>query len=647
MRLTPALLGLAGLLLVGFGPGDGALVFEDDRPLPPLTWDDLAKGTEVQICNVGPEPVRSLRAAPAGFQFKVDGQAADEKRLIQATVPATLEAGVCTAVRLQAIGSRAPDAATYTGLLVVIGTGGGISRREIGIRVGDPSPAPSAAKNAVDTVSLTAVRHPFAWLNTLLGVEPSTIDLPFIGTPAGLKPDSVLGVLANGDNLAYVTIAGLARPGEGGVALLPVRIEQLRAVGTYAGKVDPAPSRDGKTAIALQAKVTHHWLWAALAIGASTALGYWALVWVRRGRVKRLLGERSARLERDYRAIRTAWPVDFTAQYPHFSGYQPPSEDAVKSYLRAFEAALGTYASGNWLFDAGSDAFKKLVQRLELGEGDIQALGRLGASLAPLETEAEQFEQFVNDDFPVTRPPVLLESVADLLKGSPLPVGGAPKVAAEVKEFVGLLQTWRKLAFQVKRYEVWAMRLTQAVNAGLIQISPADQELLQRARARVAEAREEMLDARDTPGLADLGSAEDLRRAYGFLAYLGGRYQLWERPQANKTKQESLADARLLCAGLPLPQVHLGALLAQAAGTVLGPLDLPQVDHAVRVLGDLVLVTVAVIVAIVAGLNQYYFGKTFGTVPDYLVVLFLGSAVGAVFKGVADVATQLRAPIKG
>ncbi len=645
MRTTSALLVLAALLLVGFGPGDGSLVFEDDRPLPPLTWEDLAKGTEVQICNVGSEPVRFLRATPAGFQFKVDGQAADEKRQIQATVPATLEAGACTAVRLQAIGDRAPDAATYTGLLVVTGAGGGVIRREISIRVGDPPPAPSAVRNAVDTISLTAVRHPFDWLNALLAVEPTTIDLPFIGSLAGLKPDALLGVLANGDDLAYVKVAGPARPGEGGVALLAVRIEQLRAVGTYAGKADPSPGRDGKNAITLQTKVTHHVVWAALAIGASTFLGYWALVWGRRGRMKRLLRERAKGLEDRYGPVRKAW-TDFTAQHPQFSGYQPPSQQAVRSELQEFERALDLYAGQNWLFDPGSDAFKKLVQRLDAGDSDIQALDRLGPSLVSLEAQAGQFAQFLNDQYPVSRPPVLLEAIAEVLKGNPLPVGGAPKVTAQVKEFVGLLQAWQTLAFQVKRYELWAIRLTQALGAGQIQMSPADQELLQRARARVAEAREEMLDAHDAPGLAELGSAEDLRRAYASLAYLGGRYQLWEPPQTKKTKQECLADARLLWVGLRWPQIDLAALLAQATGIVLGSPEPLDIQRTIRVLGDLVLVTLAVIVAIVAGLNQYYFGKTFGTLPDYLVVVFLGSAVGAVIKGVADVATQLRAPLR-
>ncbi len=61
-----------------------------------------------------------------------------------------------------------------------------------------------------------------------------------------------------------------------------------------------------------------------------------------------------------------------------------------------------------------------------------------------------------------------------------------------------------------------------------------------------------------------------------------------------------------------------------------------------RFIGDAMVVLLSLATGTVASLSAFYFGKTFGTVEDFLTVIFVGTASQAFLKPVTDTLAQLR-----
>src|SRR3712207_5268351 len=188
--------------------------------------------------------------------------------------------------------------------------------------------------------------------------------------------------------------------------------------------------------------------------------------------------------------------------------------------------------------------FKKLVKTLETAESEPQQFGeqkgpdgrsssRFGESLKDLGTALKSFDMFLKMEYGENRSPALVKSAASLLNGGPLAVGAIQKITTQAKECVTLIENWRKMAIEIKRYTLWYIRLW-----AIQRMTPRHREMLERAGARIIEAKNEMLDAKDTATLANLGTAEDLKHAYGTLAYLGSLYGVWEAPEAQKEQEQ-------------------------------------------------------------------------------------------------------------
>lgn len=632
-------------LMVSSGSGDGPLVFEDDR-LAIYTWEQVNAGVDVVVCNVGPDSIQSLRAELTGFNFLIDKKSISDRMVLSlSNVTNSLDAGVCTQVHFQtATNGSILDPGEYKGLLVISGPNAGIIRRELTVYGPAATTKPAIVKSVVDDITITATRNSISLFGS--PYFGTVIDKPYIP----LKSDSVgnnlslpnngtlIGVIYNNGNLGRVYVNGKPDESLDGVILLPVRIDGLDAVGTYSGNIDVGGTSDDKTSIKVQVKVTDYILWAIIAILIGVLIPLLRLLYMQRWRPRSELNERRNLLANKYQEAEKEFQEKYRDSVFKFKDYHRPDDESIKNYLTGFDDALNTYAQDNWLFDTASADFKKIIKMLDDAERDAQHFGDpegFGKSLKDLDTALHGFEEFLNGVFHVDgdRQPALVKPAANLLIGGTLTVGATQKIMAKAKMYLDLIKSWQVMATQINRYNLWSIRLLKKKD----DMTPGDWEVLHQASAKVLEAKNEILDAKDDTTLADLGAADDLKRAYSQLAYLGSRYDVWKAP-------EELTDRWFLKGGSSIHR--LVKWLQEAEFVSLPSEEAAVIERYSRVIGDAGVLLLAVIVAILIGLTQIYFGKTFGTLQDYLTLIFIGGGSQVVVKGLVDTITQLRSPLK-
>jgi hypothetical protein len=430
----------------GAGTGGGILVFEDDRPII-VTWEQAKIGMDVTVCNVGRDRLQTLRAALTGFNFQVDGKQVSDKMVLNPpNVASTLDAGACTTVHVQATDGLAPDPGEYKGLLVLSGQSAGIIRREMTIYGPAPIKKPSMVKSAVDEIILTATRN-----------------LPFGN------------VSHYNTHFSRVYVNGKPDESQEGVVMLPIRVEGLNSVGTYSGKLALVDTDD---LAEIKIQVTDLFVWPILAFLLGVLIAFICLLWKQHWRPYSLLKNRGNHLETNYKNGAMVFKGKYGSS--NFREYALNDSD-IESYKKAFDKALKTYARSNLLFDTTSEDFKKLDKTLETAERDAQQFGKLddksdgksdgkldgkspmGESLESLQTSLEDFAKFLSEEFVVDRTPALVKPVAVLLKGRPFGVGAAQKIVVQADEYVNLIETWQVMATQIKRYELWGIKISKSV----------------------------------------------------------------------------------------------------------------------------------------------------------------------------------------
>ncbi len=655
-RLTAVAIVVTAFLMVSLGSGIGPLVFEDDR-LAIYTWEQVNAGVDVVVCNVGPDRLQSLRAELTGFNFQIDKKFISDRMVLNlSNVTTSLDAGICTQVHFQkATNESILDPGEYKGLLVISGPNAGIIRRELTVYGPAPTKKPAMVESVVDEITIIATRK-----SINLSGSPffgTVVDKPYVP----LKSDSVgdnlslpnngtlIGVIYNNGNLGRVYVNGKPDESLDGIVLLPVRIDGLDAVGTYSGNVDVGGTGDDMTSIKVQVKVTDYILWAIIAIIIGVLIPLLIMFYIQRWRPRSELNERRNLLAKKYEKADKEFrekPVNSA-----FIDYHAPNKESIGKYLIGFDNALNTYAQDNWLFDTASADFKKIIKMLDDVESDAQHFGDpegFGKSLKDLYTALEGFDKFLSEEFPVDRQPALVKPSANLLRGDSLTVGATQKIVAKAKEYIDLINAWQVMAAQIKRYSLWSIRLSNKKD----DMTSGDWEVLQRASAKVLEAKNEILDAKDVNTLADLGAADDLKRAYGQLAYLGGRYGVWEAPEERKDQKKREEGFNLMLVSCSLGGIileytsKLKEWLQQAKFVGITPEEAAVIERQSRWIGDAGVIGLAVIVAILTGLTQLYFDKTFGTLQDYLTVILIGAGSQVALKGLVDTITQLRRPLK-
>jgi hypothetical protein len=157
--------------------------------------------------------------------------------------------------------------------------------------------------------------------------------------------------------------------------------------------------------------------------------------------------------------------------------------------------------------------------------------------------------------------------------------------------------------------------------------------------------------------LVELGAADDLKRAYSQLAYLGARYRVWEAPEELNDRQKQKDDLNLILSscmsfgaidlgGINLGYINFEDWWKQAEFVSFTPEEAAVIQQTKRWIGDFSVLVFTLFVAVLTVLTQFYFGKTFGTWQDYLTVVFIGAGSQVVLPVLVDTITKLRKPLK-
>jgi hypothetical protein len=670
-----AVVAVVAALTMGVGPSDSPLVFVDEEPLA-ATWKQVKVGEEVVVCNLGEDQLQDLRARIIGFNFPDESEDA-LKSPEGSNFQNTLKTEQCTTARVKTKGGAELEPGEYKGGLVVSAEGVEKITRNIVIQVPKPT-----VKGVVDNTVLTSRR----WLGLLSdkSTENFRLDLRLEGEgdlPSDLYPqtnagDKAIGVVTSGDSPAFLYVNGqpdYSRRDDGIVAL-PVQARELNKVGTYAGSL-----RESGNAVKLELRVTHPFYWAlgAILLGTliSLALLFWRQHWNPRSELKR----RCRSLIQDYRTANGHFRKWFENYRNHrLEGHQQytpvtsigeyePDEESIRTYQGEFWREVQRYARDNIFFNTASDDFKKLVKTLETAESDAKHLGeqtgrdgrsgsRFGESLRILGAALESFDKFLKNEWGEDRTPALVKPAANLLDGGQLAVGAVQKISTQAKDHATLIENWRKMAVEVKRYTLWYIRLRPTQG-----LSQRHRGMLERAGARIIEAKQEMMEAKDGATLAELGAATDLKRAYGTLAFLGSLYGVWEAPEKEKEREEREEGAKAMMllskederitSFAPLyadPNRHLDAKLPEepkfeewmekARHVPVAPADVPRVERNKRWIVNATVLGVILLVGILALLFPIYSDKPWGTGRDYVAAVVLGAG--------APLAVQLSDTVK-
>ena len=625
LAATVALLAVSAAACALPSAASAALAFPDQRPLT-VGWDELSDGTAIRLCNAGRRTV-DLRPTVAGFRFRRAGRAVADDEVLGAGLPnaGRLAAGDCADITLSSAG-RAPDRGSYTGVVAVSGGGGGIARKEVTVAVPVASGGGTAVAGAQDPVPLTAHKGPFGSAS-LTGDKALMLEAgaaaAAIGADCGVTDDEAacpsLGNLYDGDEIAQVRVAGPARS-ERGVTLLPVTVSGADAVGDYRGRLD-VPGSDG-VAVALQ--VTAPWWWAVVALLIGAALAVAAQLWTGRIRPMTRLRERVKALQGAYadgdRVVKSVTHGLVTG----------PTPERVAAYGDGVEQAIGAAGRSALGWDAGSDGGRAVEASLALAERDAAYLaaetGGLADALAELAAAVDALER--DPAAEALGRPRLLSAASALLNGR-LNVGEAVARGRAAREAVALLERWRDLAARARRYERWLSTLR-----ALGELPPAEARLLDFADATLFEVARELLDAADGATLERLGTAEELDRVYDALARVGGAHDAWlpVDPAPGQETRLELFGGRLRerldgrGGGADDREAEVVARAARAAKLV----------QAGSRAADVAVVALAVFSGVLAGLVAFYFGKTWGSLSDFLTLVFAGTAATALAQGVLD-----------
>jgi hypothetical protein len=399
-------------------------------------------------------------------------------------------------------------------------------------------------------------------------------------------------------------------------------------------------------AIKVQVKVTDNIWWAILASAFGLLIGIGLKLRMKRWRPTRKLRRRADDLVRstDTGLLEGKYGTAQTAFKKLYQGYSfgdyEVNVNEIERYEQAFKEALSAYARSHLFFDVESDDYKNLVKALKKAEEDAHRIGHVGDSgneqspfgdsLLDLQTELEELASFLNNKFPgVDKKPAFVTSAAALVDPPDgkelLAVGTAQKITTNAQGYVDLIKDWRDMAVQVKQYLLWASRIGANPN-----LTPPDEELLERARAKVEHAQENLFDCAHASFLSPLGTAEGLRR-YDQLAYLGSRY---DEPKPTRKEVEDLRvkARRHTLAGWLGEELRFPRVWPEAA---------VKIEQAIRWVGDVVAIGLAVAVAIVTVLAARYFDKTFGRDWEYVTLILIGAMAETVVKGVTDRLAQL------
>jgi hypothetical protein len=639
--MAAIVLALVFVLTLGFGPADSTLKFVDETPLA-LTLEKATQGTPVVVCNFGQDTLTSLEARLVGFDFPAEAGMSEPTE-----IPAELEPGACQKVPVRAQEglkeSLTAKPGRYQGLLVLSTEQTGRVVRQVIVEAPAAIITPAAKPVWVTkySPSVLAGRLPPANRDIKLPLKLKN------AASLSVARNQPLGVLSGGtgDGQARV-FADKAleekRPNKSGVISVPVRVKGLEGVGTYTGTLTV-----GGVDFEEQLLLSDTLWWAVVCVLIGLVSSVLVLLITKRLWPAANLKDRANRLEDKYEKSLKAFKdrLGETEQALRVAGASRKEAEEVKKELKGYELdahniqnfrdafihQLEDYVGDSFFVDTSSQEYKDVFALLESAEADARHLGSrdgFGKALMDLAVCLDGFARFLKNELRPKRPPALAVSAAAPLKGGELKANAAKEVSARAKERVDLIATWRNSATRVRRYEAWAALLAEELKHAKPWPPKEDANKLTLASAKVVEAENELLDAEDASALKDLGTAEDLKEAYGALASLGAKYDVWP-PIKPLSSPKTLTAAPFQDPNAPEDELAIEPLVDEAEQELPSP---PTKTVSMRpVFGKAwaaLALGLGMLLAILGVLATQVYpaaGMPFGTTKDYLAAIVAGA----------------------
>jgi hypothetical protein len=636
------------------------LAFATAKPLS-LQWNDLADGKRVAVCNGKKRAVRKAVVAFTGFGFKRHGHRLATSEVLRGKLGSRkIRGGRCTALVLSSVPGAKIEARSFSGAVAVTAAGAGVARLQLTVtRSQAVTAAAAAVSGAVEEATLHLINH------TPTGAAGSQKvgDLLLKPGPEGGRPlplgkecrqpsgdegwdvktCPLIGNLYQGTEIVHVFIAGKAVEGEG-VEQLPVRIDSTEhLVGHYEGQLDPSLSGDEEQMVKTKLTASDSAVWAVLAVllGAAIAIGLQVLS--KRIRPKGLLLQRQEGIVATYRRGR-----DWDRKKRKIT----VDVDTAMTYSEKVGEAIRRLTGSALLVDTESEAYKQIDASIKLAEEDAKTLvaaDGLSPALDTLEAEVEKAKTMLAGKYDLDQTPALLARASAPLAEGTLAVGEAIERAKAARTLAPLLRDWRQMAERIFGYEVWLIALDKrAKKAPSKKYGPAvdkeDRGKLTEVAIGLAELREKIFRASNESDLERIRASYRIEAVFANLSYVGGKYDVGAPTDIEAVLQTKASSLRAEVNNA-FPQLTERTLDKKAKDVSWDEWEVDATPAVPAVMAakkwwilavDLLVLLAGATVAVVAALVGFYFDGPFGTLENYLTVIFTATAAQAVVSVVME-----------
>jgi hypothetical protein len=640
------------LIILLIGASYGSLEFQDDRPIM-LTWDQVRSGADIVVCNYGNLSLPSLNVTLDDFNFKINERHVDDKSILDISpFKMSLNGWTCARINISVAdrlaGGILPDSGRYKSELVISGQGAGTIRKEISIDV-------QTYQCALDSLNLTATRD-FSFLGKAhLDYSYIPLKSPENGySPALPKNGTLLGFVYYKGHIGNITVDSKDYKTEAGLTWMPIRIDGLDEVGTYSGKLSLAGINNNLSSVKVVVSVTDFVIWPIIMLAIGLVIALKSLIYLQKKRIIKDIKARWDKVKDGYKNVKfPTLELKYQKGNKKFKSYESPSDDDLDNYEKALFGALEHYAEGKWLFYPDDLEFKKIMKALEDAEKDLELLDAsgFGKSLEALNNDLFDLMSFLDIEYYIFKTPSILKSTANLLEGRALQVGEAEKIKDKSESTSDLIKRWMDIARKIKKY----YHGIASLDAKPWDKSPEDIDSLLKAYSKVIEANFKLMEVTDSKSLEKMGIDSNLKDACSHLAYLTVRYEKWvssekatipELRWSDEAKVMSYGGTTTKLKEAMAPGHDLLGLLMNLTSTSGTPLKMAEIEKAERWVGDLGVLLLGFSATVLVGLNQLYFGKTFGTALDYFTAFLLGASTETLLSGLKGTIAQFDNPLR-
>jgi hypothetical protein len=235
--------------------------------------------------------------------------------------------------------------------------------------------------------------------------------------------------------------------------------------------------------------------------------------------------------------------------------------------------------------------------------------------------------------------PSILKSTASLLQGRAINVAEVEKIKEKAESTSDLIKNWIRIARKIKKYWNWIVYLDEAA----WNKEPVDKDIILKAYSKVIQANFELMGVEDFKSLEKMGIGLDLKEACSQLTYLMTKYE--NRKTSDKAKTAIQPEAMLSANVIETFMPNLLGLFVSLRSKSGEPLKMLEIEKAETWVGDLFVLLLSFSAAVLIGLNQLYFGKTFGTALDYSTALLIGFGSETILNGLKGTIAQINPPL--